>query len=202
MEFCEKLQNLRKEEGLTQEELAEALFVSRTAVSKWESGRGYPGIDSLKEISKYFSVTIDDLLSGEKLISIAEKENKASIQKLCGFLSGIIDLISLLLIILPLYPKTVDGQIYSVSLFEYIETTAFNLTALWILYVSLAAVGIIRILAIKKERIQKTAGCFSFALGTVTVIFLSLAGETYSAVLAFLLLFMKTALYLKIVKSN
>ena len=55
MEFNEKLQELRKSRGLTQEELAEALFVSRTAISKWESGRGYPSIDSLKEISRYFS---------------------------------------------------------------------------------------------------------------------------------------------------
>ena len=55
MEFNEKLQELRKSRGLTQEELAEALFVSRTAISKWESGRGYPNLDSLKEISKYFS---------------------------------------------------------------------------------------------------------------------------------------------------
>ena len=75
MEFNEKLQELRKSRGLTQEELAEALFVSRTAISKWESGRGYPNLDSLKEISKYFSITIDELLSGDKLISIAEKEN-------------------------------------------------------------------------------------------------------------------------------
>ena len=63
MEFNEKLKELRKSKGLTQEELAEALFVSRTAISKWESGKGYPSIDSLKDISKYFSVTIDDLLS-------------------------------------------------------------------------------------------------------------------------------------------
>ena len=48
MEFREKLQELRKQRGLTQEELAEKLFVSRTAISKWESGRGYPNIDSLK----------------------------------------------------------------------------------------------------------------------------------------------------------
>ena len=56
MEFHEKLQELKKSRGLTQEELADALFVSRTAISKWESGRGYPSIDSLKEISRYFSV--------------------------------------------------------------------------------------------------------------------------------------------------
>ena len=73
LEFHEKLQELRKIRGLTQEELAEALFVSRTAISKWESGRGYPSIDSLKEISRYFSVSIDDLLSGDQLIFIAEK---------------------------------------------------------------------------------------------------------------------------------
>ena len=51
MEFNEKLQKLRKGKGLTQEELAQAIFVSRTAVSKWESGRGYPNIDSLKELA-------------------------------------------------------------------------------------------------------------------------------------------------------
>ena len=51
MEFNEKLQQLRKQKGLTQEQLAEALFVSRTAVSKWESGRGYPNIESLKAIA-------------------------------------------------------------------------------------------------------------------------------------------------------
>ena len=79
MEFNEKLQELRKNKGLTQEELAEALYVSRTAISKWESGRGYPSIDSLKEIAKYFSVTIDELLSSNEALSIAEEDNKATI---------------------------------------------------------------------------------------------------------------------------
>ena len=76
MEFNEKLQELRKSRGLTQEELAEKLYVSRTAVSKWESGRGYPNIDSLKAIARLFSVSIDDLLSGDELLTLAEEENK------------------------------------------------------------------------------------------------------------------------------
>ena len=63
MEFHEKLQELRKQKGLTQEQLAQQLYVSRAAVSKWESGRGYPNLDSLKALAKFYSVTIDELLS-------------------------------------------------------------------------------------------------------------------------------------------
>ena len=62
MEFNEKLQQLRKQKALTQEELAKALYVSRTAISKWESGRGCPTIDSLKAISEFFGVSIDELI--------------------------------------------------------------------------------------------------------------------------------------------
>ena len=102
MEFHEKLQELRKSKGLTQEELSEELYVSRTAVSKWESGRGYPSIDSLKEISKYFSVTIDELLSTDKLLSIAEKENRANLRGMCDLLLGLLDVFTIVLIVLPL----------------------------------------------------------------------------------------------------
>ena len=96
MEFHEKLQELRKQKGLTQEELAMQLYVSRTAVSKWESGRGYPSIDSLKVISNYFSVSIDDLLSGEKLIFIAEKE-KVSFLKSNNIISVILMIVPLII---------------------------------------------------------------------------------------------------------
>lgn len=115
MEFNEKLQELRISKGLTQEELAEALFVLRTAISKWESGSGYPSIDSLKEISIYFSVTFDELLSSEKLLSIAEKENKSNIREMCNFLIGIVDVLAFMLIVLPLYPNPVDEYKYSVN---------------------------------------------------------------------------------------
>ena len=57
MEFNQKLQELRRQRGITQEELASELYVSRTAISKWELGKGYPSIDSLKAISKYFKAS-------------------------------------------------------------------------------------------------------------------------------------------------
>ena len=134
LEFHEKIQELRKNRGLTQEELAEALFVSRTAISKWESGRGYPSIDSLKEISRYFSVSIDDLLSGDQLIMIAEKENKSNLNSACDLLLGFVDLFSLLLIFLPLYPKPSNGYIYAVNLFGYVDNDANIITTYWVLF--------------------------------------------------------------------
>jgi transcriptional regulator with XRE-family HTH domain len=76
MEFNEKLQELRKKKGLTQDELASSLYVSRTAISKWESGRGYPSIESLKIMAKFFSVTVDELLSSDEILTIAEEDGK------------------------------------------------------------------------------------------------------------------------------
>ena len=103
MEFNEKLQELRKSKGLTQEELAEKLFVSRTAVSKWESGRGYPSIDSLKEISRYFSVTIDELICPEEILSAAEEEKQAFAGRTLAFICNTLDLLTALLLFLPVF---------------------------------------------------------------------------------------------------
>ena len=199
MEFHEKLRELRKSRGLTQEELAEALYVSRTAVSKWESGRGYPSIDSLKEISKYFSVTIDDLLSGEALISIAERENKTNIQNLFDLLFGMVDLLSVLLIVLPLYPRTVDGYVYSVNLFEYLETSAMNRFVYWFLFLGLIVLGVWKVILVqmKSGKHQKRIRECSLLVSIAAVIVLALAGETYAVTVVFLLLMIKGVVLFK-----
>ena len=202
MEFHEKIQILRKNRGMTQEELAEALFVSRTAVSKWESGRGYPSIDSLKEISGFFSITIDDLLSGEKLLSIAEREKQFGIRRVCELLFGMTDLFSLLLIVLPLYPKTVNGYIYSVSLSAYTEAATLNRMAYWILFLALILTGILKILLNTTEKKQDAVTACSMVLSTLTVLLLALAGETYAVAVAFLLLLVKGALLMKTMKQK
>ena len=112
---------MRKNRGLTKEELAQVLYVSRIAISKWESGRGYPSIDSLKEISNYFGVTIDDLLF------------------------GMVDLFSFILIVLSLYPRLINGYIFSVNLFSHTETTWLNRWIYWIMFIILIMVGIVKI---------------------------------------------------------
>lgn len=204
MEFHEKLQELRKNKGLTQEELAEALYVSRTAVSKWESGRGYPNIDSLKEISKFFSVSIDDLLSSEKLLSIAEKENKSNIRNMCDLLFGIVDLFSFILIVLPLYPNKIDDFVYSVNLLNYTQTTLVNKTIYWIMFVSLVALGIAKVILTKinAEKSNKILMGISMIISIVLVFLLALTREAYAVVVVFLLLLTKGIIFLKYIKSD
>ncbi|WP_295288871.1 helix-turn-helix transcriptional regulator [uncultured Catenibacterium sp.] len=203
MEFNEKLKELRNSRGLTQEELASALFVSRTAISKWESGRGNPSIDSLKEISSFFSITLDELLSGEKLLLIAEKENQIRLQNTYNLLIGMIDLCYFLLIVLPLYPKTIGLYIASVNLFEYVETSAFNQKIYWALFLLIMLNGITEIILTKlkdKDMLNKIVG-INMILSILAVIFLALTGETYATALSFLFLLLKASLYMKGRKS-
>ncbi|MBE5951964.1 MAG: helix-turn-helix transcriptional regulator [Lachnospiraceae bacterium] len=199
MEFHEKLQELRKRRGLTQEELAEMLYVSRTAISKWESGRGYPSIDSLKAIANCFSVTIDELLSGEKLITIAEEEKKENVRSMCGLLLGIIDLGTFLLIVLPLYPCTVEGFVYSVNLVDYAEVTEWIRLAYWGMFGMLVVMGVLQILLIKRkvEKSRAVIADISIGLGILLVLFLAITGETYAVTVAFLLVVAKGAVLLK-----
>ena len=204
MEFHEKLQELRKSRGLTQEELAEALYVSRTAISKWESGRGYPSIDSLKEISNYISVTIDALLSGEKLISIAEKENSTNIRSVCDLLFGIVDVCAFLLMVLPLYPNTVEGHVYSVNLFFYTEAAGWIRLVYWSLFGSLIGCGIVKMVLNKMEteKENQVLWYISMVLSSFRVVFLALTRATYGIVVAFLLLVIKGVLVLKREKAK
>ena len=202
MEFHEKLQELRKSKGLTQEELSEELYVSRTAVSKWESGRGYPSIDSLKEISKYFSVTIDELLSTEKLLSIAEKENRANLRGMCDLLLGLLDVFAIVLIVLPLYPNVVDGFVYSVNLFSYTQTTLLNRLLFWILIVFLVVIGIIKLTLTKldMQRYNKMVTSTSMLISTISVLLFAITRESYAVAVVFLLLAMKGILLFKCAK--
>ena len=116
MEFSEKLQELRKSRSMTQEELAEDLFVSRTAISKWESGRGYPSIDSLKEISRFFSVTIDDLICSDEMITVAENEKKEFADKYVSLICNVLDILLAILLFIPAFGNG-SGSSVTVSLF-------------------------------------------------------------------------------------
>ena len=201
MEFGEKLQELRKSKDMTQEELAEALFVSRTAISKWESGRGYPNIESLKDISKFFSVSIDDLLSGDKLITIAQMENKKNIRSVFDLIFGITDIMAIALILLPLYPKPVGEFIYSVNLFSYTGKSQL-IIFYWISFIALILVGVVKVVLnlLKVEKI-KPVTFISMLLSIVLVLFLAMTREAYAVAIVFLLLIIKSVLLFRMDKA-
>jgi transcriptional regulator with XRE-family HTH domain len=76
MKFSEKLQSLRKESKLSQEQLASMLDVSRQSVSKWESGQTYPEMDKLLELTKIFKCSLDDLTNDEiKNVGVSKSKN-------------------------------------------------------------------------------------------------------------------------------
>ena len=204
MEFNEKLVQLRKSRNMTQDELAEALYVSRAAVSKWESGRGLPSIDSLKDIAKFFSVSIDELLSGEKLLSLAEKENSSNTRKICDIIFGVADLLSFVLFVLPLYPSTVDGYVYSVSLLSYTETSKINIAVYWVLFALLVLSGAVKLIfaKLKAEKCSKASAYVSLFISMVTVLFLALTREAYALVVVFLLFVIKVTVFINQIKLN
>jgi len=110
MTFGEKLQQLRKRKGLTQEQLASALFVSRAAVSKWESDRGYPNIDSIRALAEFFSVSVDELLSNGA--------GKAESSRFCAAhsLFALLDCLVLLFLFLPLFGQGTGEALSLLSL--------------------------------------------------------------------------------------
>lgn len=136
MEFNEKLQKLRTNENLTQEELAEKLYVSRAAISKWESGRGYPSIDSLKAIAKYFHIMIDELIGSEEIVDLAEQDMKSSNKKYTALICGILDCLTLLLLFLPVFGNGGKTDVESVSLL------AMTGVGLWLKIIFIAVIGI------------------------------------------------------------
>ena len=199
MELGEKIAQLRKHKGLTQEELAQALFVSRTAISKWEQNRGYPSIESLKQLSDFFEVSIDELLSNENLLLLCEKDKQNEMFHLFHFLIAMMDISSILLILLPLYPKTLDKMIINVNLFDYIEISMFYKGIYWCLFLMMVILGILKLLLVKfkQEHVNQFLTKLSFVFSIITIFILGISKVVYAMILAFTLFLIKIAILMK-----
>ena len=196
MEFKEKLQELRKQKGITQEDLAEALYVSRTAISKWESGRGYPNIESLKAISKFFGVTIDVLLSGEELLDVAENDSKQKETHIRNILFGLLDISVLILFFLPFFGQNTDSLIKEVSLLS-IEGISNYLKFIYTASVFLIALCGIFTLAFQNSK-NSLCTKTSLLLNFVGVIIFIAGSQPYAAVFLFIHLSIKALTLIKL----
>ena len=196
MEFNEKLQELRKKKGLTQEELAEILFVSRTAVSKWESGRGMPSIDSLKTISKFFAVTLDDLLSGEELLVIAEDDHKQKEMHIRDMIYGSLDCSMILLFLLPFFGQKTDGVIREVSLLALTGIQPYLRVLYFAVVIGMIILGVITLMLRNCNYTFwiRNKSKLSLLLNTAGVVLFIIGQQPYASVFLFAFLIIKMSL--------
>lgn len=172
MEFHEKLQELRKSRGLTQEELAEALFVSRTAISKWESEQSMPDVEKIIIMSDYFNVTTDYILKGIEIVENKEEKSKEIVGKVFYIASTALIVIGLLCAIGEWYEKQTMSSIYGsmiiqvIGVFEYFlakviskENSSFYVK--WLNTIIIAFIPISMITSYISELIFKVGGGIS-----------------------------------------
>ena len=199
MEFNQKLQELRKKKGLTQEELATSLYVSRTAISKWESGRGYPNIDSLKMIAKFFSLTVDELLSSGEILAIAEEDNKRRAKRFLDLIYGLLDVCIAMLFFLPFFASRAEGKIQSVSLLTLDGVQSYLKTAYIIVVALMIAMGGLT-LALQNCQAKvwlKNKTLISLSLSIVSILLFIITLQPYPAVFVFALSLIKAFLLIK-----
>ena len=199
MTFGEKLKKLRTEAHLTQDELSEKLFVSRTAISKWESDRGYPNIESLKELAKFFLVTVDDLLSTDEVLTIAEEDSKQQEKHFRDLIYGLLDLCIAMLLFLPFFAKKADGIIQSVSLIVLDGVQPYLKTAYFAVVISMIVMGVLTLVLQNCQTAAwiKSKTMISLILGAIAVLVFMISSQPYAAVFAFVLLVIKTLLLVK-----
>ena len=197
MEFNEKLQELRKNKGLTQEELAKELFVSRTAISKWESGRGYPSIDSLKEISRYFSVSIDELICSDEIITAAENEKQETINIYTSLICGLLDVLTSLLLFLPVFGN--GERSTAAQLFELTEMSRWIVIVYAALIIITVLNGICAVIISRFDKAVWNRYCLitGIVLSIISVIAFIISRQPYAGIMCFTILIIKGFLMIK-----
>ena len=203
MEFNEKLQELRKSRSMTQEELAEALFVSRTAISKWESGRGYPNIDSLKEISRFFSVTIDDLICSDEMITVAEIEKREFADKYVSLICNVLDILLAILLFIPAFGNGPESSV-TVSLFGLTGISFWVKTVFIVIIVITIINGIcgVIIASFNKPVWNRHRLITGAALSILAVIVFIAARQPYAGIVCFSFLVINGFLITKVKPNN
>ena len=193
MDFGEKLKALRTERGLTQEQLAARLYVSRTAVSKWETGGGSPNLDSLQAVARLFDVSVDDLLSTDDLIVLARDERRSTARS-SGMLSfGLLDVLAVVFAFIPLYGVDDGSFVRMANLADYGASVDFGALFVGAVEIVLAAAG--------SRRAARIVALVGFAVQALAVVLFASTMQPYATTLMFVLLLAKVVVGYRILRS-
>lgn len=204
MTFGKKIQKLRNDNKLTQEQLAKKLYVSRTAVSKWESEKGYPNIETLKDMATLFNITVDELLSSQEIISLAEKEKVIEQKKVNNLIFGLLDIVSIMFIFFPFYAQKTPDFIYSVSLTNTTDLNN-NIKILYIMFLSiLSLIGISEIILnfVNNKKSQKIFNILSLLFQMISILIFAVSRQTYLTAIMFTTLIIKIILLFRNISNK
>lgn len=163
--FCDKLKMLRKEKGLTQEELAKAIYVSRSVIAKYETNATYPNKENLEKLALFFGVKIEDMIeNSETTLEVVNSKNIGSkLNHICLMITTILSALISICVYIPFF----QGKRYSYPVeigeapeLEYFQASIFsgtynygNYIGLILFFVSIftCSISIISILLKRKK---------------------------------------------------
>ena len=197
--IAKNLIRYRKAANLTQAELAQKINYSDKSVSKWESGRGVPNIESLKAISKFFSVSIDELLSGKEILKIADEDNKQKEKHTRDLVFGLLDCSLIMFLFLPFFGQKGDEIIKEVSLLSLTGTPQYIKIPYLIIVFGIVLTGVLLLALQNYEAVfwLKHKHQISIVLSTVATIEFMITLQPYAAFFTFVFLAIKSLMLIK-----
>ena len=199
MDFNEKIQQLRRKSGLTQEQLAERLFVSRVTVSKWESGRGYPNIESLKLLAKVLEVSIDELLSTDELLLMGERQMERVKSDFKTLVFGVLDFALVLYLVLPVFAER-RGDHFELLALPALDTGSQAISA--VSYLVVVGSAFFGVLELALQNLQASAWIrlrtpISASLSVLGIFFFLMTRQLYACAYMLCILLLKGMLLIK-----
>lgn len=197
MKFEDKLKALRNNKKITQDELAAKLYVTRTAVSKWESGKGYPSIDTLKHLADFYEVSIDELISNDEILTLSNENIKQNNNKLISLITSLLDIITILYMFLPIFGDKKGTEFVSISMFNL--TCEKLVLVLYCIFIILTFINGIALLIISRfdNKYQKKLCISSLVLNVCLIGLFMLTKQPYPGILALVFLVIKAIIVLK-----
>jgi len=165
----------------------------------WETGRGYPNIDSLKAISKYFSVSLDELLSSDAILTIAEEESKQKENHARNLVFGLLDCSVAMFLFLPFFGQKVGGVIQEVSLLSLTEIEPYVKIPYLVVVFTMIVWGVL-ILALqncKSTLWLRSKDKVSLGLSAVGTLLFMISLQPYAAMFTFVFLAVKALMLIK-----
>lgn len=200
MEVNKKIQKLRKENNLTQDQLAERLGVSKIYVARIENGKILPSVKDIKNIARILDVNVSDLTSFDDLIFAAESDNYNKLDRKTTLFFAILDILSISFIFMPFYVKNNNAM----TLIELKPLSSLLYIAYLVLLIVSFIVGVLEIIfsANNKKNKLKNVKLISVVVYTLSILIFALSKQSYITAFLFLFLMIKILFLLNLEKNN